>query len=134
MFVVKTSLHPSAIHGMGVFADEAIRKGQLVLQFDPRLDLRLPVSELSTFSPAVQEHIRIRAYAEIHAGQKVMVLCADNSQYVNHSSHPNLMDSSDGMQETAARDIAVVEELTCDYYRSDLDAGQKLGAAPIERE
>ena len=126
MFVVRTSLHPSPIHGIGAFADEPIRAGQLVWQFDPRLDLCLPVEDLASFPEAVQEHIRTRAYFEERGDERVMVLCADNSQYVNHSSRPNLLESEDGLQEIAGFDIAVGEELTCDYFRFDLEAAAKL--------
>jgi hypothetical protein len=130
MFFIRTSLRPSPIHGIGVFAEEPVRQGQLVWQFDPRVDLRIPVSELSAFPPAVQEHIRVHAYVEMDAGRKVMILCADHAQYVNHASPPNLSDSPDGTTETAARDIALGEELTCDYYGFDLSAGEKLGTDP----
>jgi hypothetical protein len=132
MFVVRTSLRPSPIHGMGVFADEPIHKGQIAWQFDPRVDLCFPVSELSSFPPAMQEHLSIRGYVEMRDGQEVMVLCADNSQYVNHSSNPNLVDSEDGQTEVAAREIAVGEELTCNYYVSDLAVKEKLGDSPVE--
>jgi len=132
MFVVRTSLRPSAIHGIGAFAEEPIKKGQLVWQYDPRLDIRIPISELPRFPAAAQEHIRIRAYSEMAGGQRVMTLCADNSQYVNHSSRPNLLDSEDGLKEIAGRDIAVGEELTCDYYKGDLAAEEKLGQNPVE--
>jgi uncharacterized protein len=132
MFLVRTTLGPSSIHGIGAFAGEPVRKGQVVWQFDPRVDLRFPASELHAFPPAMQEHLRIRCYVEMYQGQKVMVLCADNSQYVNHSSDPNLVDSEDGLVEVAARDIAAGEELTCNYYASDLAVYEKLGEAPVE--
>jgi len=127
VFVVRTSLHPSPIHGIGAFAEEPIRKGQLVWLFDPRLDLRIPAADLPGFPLAAQEHLRRRAYFEDNAGSQVMILCADNSQFVNHSSTPNLLDSEDGQREIAGCDIGVGEELTCDYYLFDLEAGTKLG-------
>ena len=130
MFIVRTSLHPSPIHGIGAYAEEPIHKGQLVWQFDPRLDLRIPAADLPSFPSAAQEHLRRRAYFEEYAGRQVMILCADNSQFVNHSSTPNLLDSEDGQREIAGRDIGVGEELTCDYYSFDLEAGAKLGGGP----
>jgi len=126
MFLIRTSLRPSPIHGIGVFVEERVRKGQLVWQFDARIDLVIPFPELSTYPVATQEHLRIHAYVEVRAGQKVMILCADDSQFVNHASAPNLVDSEDGLYETAARDISIGEELTCDYYAFDLGAEDKL--------
>ena len=132
MLVVRTNLGPSSIHGIGAFAGEPIRKGQVVWQFDPRIDLRFPLSDLSNFPPAVQEHFVTRCYVEMFQGQKVMVICSDNAQYVNHSTDPNLVDSEDGHVEIAARDIAVGEELTCNYYISDLAVFEKLGEPHVE--
>ena len=132
MFLVRTSLGPSPIHGIGVFAAEPIRKDAVVWQFDPRLDLRIPLSELPNFPPAVQEYLRVHAYVEVYRGEQFMVQCADSSQFVNHSSDPNLVDSPDGMRETAGRDIAVGQELTCNYHVFDLAFEEKLGPDPIE--
>lgn len=132
MFVVRTTLGPSSIHGIGAFAGEPIRKGQVVWQFDPRLDLRFSLSDLAKFPPAVQEHIVTRCYVEMYLGEKMMVICSDNAQYVNHSADPNLIDSEDGLVEHAARDIAVGEELTCNYYISDLAVNEKLGESIVE--
>ncbi|HEY5157997.1 MAG TPA: SET domain-containing protein-lysine N-methyltransferase [Anaerolineales bacterium] len=132
MFVVRTNLRPGRIHGIGVFAEKPIKKGQLVWKFDTRLDLRIPVAELPFLPADAQEHIRIRACAEMVTGQRVMTLCGDNSQYVNHSSHPNLLDSEDGLQKLAAWDIAAGGERTCNYYKSDLADHEKLGSYPVE--
>ncbi len=129
MFLVRTSLRPSPIHGIGVFAAEPIYQGQVVWQFDPRIDLRIALTMLGEFPPAIQEYLKIRAYIEVFQGGEVMVLCADNAKFVNHSDHPNLIDSQDGMLEYAAWDISVDEELTCNYYTSDMAAAEKLGAA-----
>lgn len=126
MFVVRTRLRNSAIHGIGVFADEPIRKGQIVWQFDPRMDILIPLEEKQNFPPAVQDYLSMLTYIEESSGRKMMVLCADNAKHVNHSDDPNLLDTPDGSQEYAARDIAVGEELTCNYFISDLEAARKL--------
>jgi len=85
MFIVRTSLCPSPIQELGCFAEEPIRKGQVVWQFDPRLDIRIPVDELSSTPLAMQEHFRTYATVEMVDGQKVMVYCADLSKHMNHS-------------------------------------------------
>lgn len=131
MFVVRTSLRPSPIQGLGCFAEEPIKKGQVVWQFDPRLDIKIPLTELSSFPSAIQEHFRTYTYVERIDGQEVMVYCADLSKHMNHSNSPNLIDTPDNLQEIAARDIAVGEELTCNYFASDLHATAKLGGESI---
>ena len=127
MFIVRTSLHSSAIHGIGVFADEPIKKGQIVWQFDPRMDILIPLEEKQRFPPAVQDYLSMLTYIEETSGRKMMVLCAANAKHVNHSDDPNLLDTPDGLREYAARDIAAGEELTCNYFISDLEAARKLG-------
>ena len=127
MFIVRISLRSSAIQGLGCFAEEPIRKGQVVWQFDPRFDIRIPLSELSNFPLALQEHFLVYTYVENDNGQEVMVYCADLSKHVNHSDTPNLIDTADNLQEIAARDIDAGEELTCNYFSFDLHAAEKLG-------
>jgi SET domain-containing protein len=127
MLLVRVYVAPSPIHGMGCFAGETIRQGQLVWQFDPRLDLRIPLSEFDNFPPATQEFLKRLTYVEAIEGVEYMVLCADQAKFVNHSVTPNLVDSADGTCEWAAYDIAADEELTCNYYVSDQKAAEKLG-------
>ena len=127
MFIVRTSLRPSTIQGLGCFAEEPIKKGQVVWQFDPRLDIRIPLSEISSFPLAIQEHFRTYASVESVNDQKVMVYCADFSKHMNHADTPNLFDAPDNMHEIAARDIEIGEELTCNYFGFDLQASEKLG-------
>lgn len=131
MFIVRTSLRPSRIQGIGCFADELIKKGQVVWQFDPRFDLRIPLSELPTFPLPVQEHLRIYTYVEMANGEEVMVYCADLSKHMNHSNSPNLLDTPDYLQQVAAHDIEVGEELTCNYFTFDLHAYKKLRSKQI---
>jgi uncharacterized protein len=127
MLLVRTSLRPSPIHGLGVFADEFIAQGQLVWEFDRRIDIVIPLAEIASFPPAQQEYISMLDYVEVLDGQKVMILCADNAKHINHSDAPNVVDTADNRQQYAARDIQPGEELTCDYFAYDLEADRKLG-------
>lgn len=126
MFVVRTSLRPSGIHGLGCYAEEPIKKGQIVWQFDPRIDIFLTPEDISSFPPAVQNYYLIHCSVEVRGGREVFALSADDSKYVNHSDEPNLLDSADGTFEYAARDILAGEELTCNYHVFDLRAEDKL--------
>jgi len=127
MFLVHTSLRPSPIEGLGCFAEEPIRKGQVVWQFDSRLDLKIPLSTMHDFPQAIQAHFRTYTYVVEINGEEIMVYCADLSKHMNHSDTPNLMDTPDNLQEIALRDIEIGEELTCNYFASDLHAVEKLG-------
>jgi SET domain-containing protein len=130
MFVVRVELKPSAIHGFGCFAAEFIKKDQLVWQFDPRVDITIPVEQYNDFPPAVQEMFDTWTYVEEQDGVEVMVLCGDFAKFINHSDRPNLYLSEDGSKNFAARDISIGEEITCDYFGFDKDADVKLGTAP----
>ena len=77
MFIVRTSMRPSVIQGLGCFAEEPLKKGQVVWQYDPRIDIRILMSELPSFPPVVQEHLLTYTYVELVDGQEVMVYCAD---------------------------------------------------------
>lgn len=129
MLLVKASIRPSPIHGLGCFAEEPIRKGQVVWQFDPRLDVVIPYDALGTFPQPVQDFLNMYGYVTLRGDSKVIVLCGDHAKHMNHSDAPNCVDAFvDGVEvNIAARDIAAGEELTCDYYSFDLDARHKLG-------
>lgn len=126
MFVVRTSLRPSGIHGLGCYADEPITKGQIVWQFDPRIDIFLTSEDISSFPPAVQEYYLIHCSVEMRDGREMFAFSTDDSKYMNHSDKPNLLESPDGLIEYAVRDISAGEELTCNYHVFDLRAEDKL--------
>ena len=130
MFVVRVELKPSAIHGLGCFTIEPIKKDQLVWQFDPRVDIVLPASEHNGCHPVVKEMLEKWTYVEVRQGREVMILCGDLAKFMNHSDQPNLYDSRDLTLNFALRDIDAGEELTCNYYEFDIKAGDKLGRWP----
>jgi hypothetical protein len=106
VLLIRTSLHPSPIHGVGVFTNKPIPKGQVVWVFDARIDLSVPLEEKPNFPPAIQEFLYHLIYVEIMDGRKMMILCADNAKYMNHSNQPNqpnLLDTEDNLREYAAR-------------------------------
>jgi len=74
MFLVKTRIGPSKIHGIGVFADERIPKGQMIWMFDARIDVRVPISDLPTFPPPMRTFLRKYGYEEMHEGRRTIVL------------------------------------------------------------
>lgn len=128
MLLVRASVKPSPIHGMGCFAQEPIRKGQVVWVLDKRIDLCLPVSELEAMPQAAQAFMNMYGYVTMLDGVKTVVLCGDHSKHMNHADQPNLAEGGDGCEANiAVRDIAAGEELTCNYHCFDLDACRKLG-------
>ncbi len=112
MLLVPTYVTMSGIHGLGVFADKDIKKGERVWTFDPRWDHFIEDSEFGRLSKVQQKFLKIYAYHNHHHGTGY-ILESDNGRFMNHTTEPNLdFAKLDGF---ALRDIKKDEEMTCDY-------------------
>ena len=96
--------------GLGVFATKFIPKGAIVWILDD-LDMILEEDYADSLDDIRREIVYKYSYQE-NDGR--YVLCWDHSRYMNHSFHPNCVDTVYEF-ELAARDIFPGEELTCDY-------------------
>lgn len=56
----------------------------------------------------------------------LFVLSHDNSRFINHRDHPNIVAGRYKTDDVAARDISFGEELTMDYWEFDASAECKL--------
>jgi len=118
MLLIAVEVRPSAVHGIGVFAREAVRRGAVVWQFDPGVDTRHPASWLER----QPEHVRrfVDVYGVLSLDKTQLSIPGDQTLFINHSSTPNLAPrdevvvNGDGVV-VAARDIGIGEELTVDY-------------------
>jgi uncharacterized membrane protein YeaQ/YmgE (transglycosylase-associated protein family) len=114
MMMVETVIRPSAIHGMGVFLTEPVKKGGLIWRFDSRVDRLYSPEEIASLPGHVQRYLR--TYSTWNAEVGVYVLCGDNGRYFNHSASPSTISNAIAFGEDhAARDLAAGEELTSDY-------------------
>jgi hypothetical protein len=116
MLLVKTTVAPSQIHGLGLFADEFIPKGKIIWEFEKGLDVIIDKEKLKSL-PEVQQKW-IKHYAHLSLKNCNYTLSIDNDHYINHSDDPNTTDIDTGRQELATvalRDIEKGEELTCNY-------------------
>jgi SET domain-containing protein len=116
VFTVPTLLRQSAIHGVGVFAVEAIPAGTVIWDFTPGVDWTLSPEELASFPEPFQGRLRHYTYLD---DTGVYVLCGDHARFMNHSDAPNCDDR--GPFTVTNRDILAGEELTCDYRTFDLE-------------
>jgi SET domain-containing protein len=115
--MVPTKVQPSAIHGLGLFALEAIPKGTLVWQYVEGFDISISVWDQITgiglreaFPKAALDFLKKYAYKTDKGEYEV---CVDDARFMNHSSTPNI--SARGSMDFAIRDIAAGEEIVCDY-------------------
>ncbi len=114
MMLVKNYLTQSAIHGIGVYADEPIKAGQRI--WTRGLELIFEETEMAALPKVTQEYLHRYCYREKEAPEKY-ILDFDNGRFMNHQDEPNTCDAciDNVWYLVATRDIAQGEELTCDY-------------------
>ena len=106
MLLIKTKLGLSKIHGIGLFADNFIKKGTVIWKFNPLIDIYIPSETLRNLSRNSRE--QISNYIYMDKFHKKNLLCGDDARFFNHSFTPNCDDSLDGL--TIAKKILKVEK------------------------
>ncbi len=118
MLLVKTKLKSSSIHGIGLFADEDIHKGQIVWKKTKNNDGLVVFSEVEwknlkkKLSEESYKQIRNYTYKYNRDGQ--YYVCLDDTRFINHSSKPNISENKIG-NDIAIRNIRKGEEILIDY-------------------
>lgn len=109
MLLIKTTVLPSPIAGLGLFAAEPIAAGQVWWQFDARIDRTYTLEEVDELPEQVRDWLK--TYAYLQGGR--WVLCGDHGIFVNHSDNPNSV--TIGHQSLALRDIPAGGEIVENY-------------------
>ncbi len=115
MFLIDHVIKPSPIHGLGCFAAEPARKGDVIWRYHPVVDVMIPEELMAGLPPHVIRNIKSRAQHQ--SEREVYVMGLDGDAFTNHSDDPTMI--AEGKEARATRDIAVGDELTWDYYRFD---------------
>jgi SET domain-containing protein len=129
MLLVKTTIGPSKIEGIGIFAAEPINKGAVIWEFNPLIDILLTREQVASLSVPARDQMHKYSYFDQVYGK--YLLCGDDARFFNHDDNPNCYDSPhlSGRDITvASRDIAVGEELTCNYksFYGDLEDHKEI--------
>lgn len=127
MLLVETTIGPSPIHGTGLFAAQPIAAGTPTWGFHQGLDLVIPAADYAALPEPARRALRRYAYRSQDSGD--LVLCADDARFFNHADEPTTTTvrlPGGGYLDVAARDLAVGDELTCDYRTFDADWREKL--------
>ncbi|MEQ8435617.1 MAG: SET domain-containing protein [Oceanicaulis sp.] len=113
MLLIDTYVGPSAIEGVGVFAAEFVRAGQLIYRFEPGFDRLISPAELAAMPEPIRRFVDRYTYPH-PADPTLLVLDADNGRHMNHSLDPNT-NFADAVYGRAIKDIAPGEEIICNY-------------------
>lgn len=116
MLLIPTTLKESPIHGLGVFAAEPVKHGQIVWAFEPLIDRRISLSDYRASPAQLRDYLE--HYCEFFPELDLLLLSGDHDRFTNHSDDPNTEVEGPSTPEAlvfACRDIAAGEEITCDY-------------------
>lgn len=109
MLLIKTYLDKSPIHGIGVFAAEAIRKDARIWRFVVGFDRYYSKKQVTKLPKAARDHIKLHGYQ----WKNEILLSMDYDTFMNHSDDPNTYFQNGYV--LARRTIRKGDEITNDY-------------------
>ncbi len=115
MIHIKYKLNKSKIHGIGLFTEEDLKKGQLVYTASPLLDVNISREQFDSLDE--KEKREIRCWGFWDKPNNVWHSDFDNTKFVNHSFNPTLTQNPKYKDAylVATRDVKAGEELTQNY-------------------
>lgn len=115
MIHIKYKLKASGLHGIGLFTDEPLKKGQLVYTASPILDLNITQEQFNSLDQKEKEEILWWGFFD-EPSQKWHV-DFDVSKFINHSREATVTQDSSHADAylVATRDLGVGEEITQNY-------------------
>lgn len=112
MFYINIKVKESKIDGLGLFADQNIKKGERIYKHSPDLDLQLTPEQFDALDKREQDTIMHYGYVDNKTG--LHRLDHDDIRFVNDSNDPNIGTDENGVIVTL-RNIAKGEELVQNY-------------------
>ena len=115
MIHISYKLKASDLHGVGLFADEDIKKGQLIYTASPLLDLNITQEQFDSLEQKEKDEVLWWGFFD--QPSKMWHVDFDVSKFINHSSDATITqdDNHDEAYLIATRDIQTGEELTQNY-------------------
>lgn len=117
MMLVRSRVAQSPIEGLGVYADEFIPSGTLLWQLNTGFVATFKRMDLEKFPSHIREFVEKYSFPDF-GDESLLYVELDNGRFMNHSETPNT-DFTAFHTGYAIRDIAVGEEITCNYYEFD---------------
>nr|MBA4404869.1 SET domain-containing protein-lysine N-methyltransferase [Nanoarchaeum sp.] len=115
MLTVKTKLKEVPKKGIGLIANQEIKKGQIVWKYHPLIDIKIMKKDIPK---EAKDFFKI--YGVDH-GKDYFILNTDNARFTNHSKKPNIKNVGLFGHNIALRDIHKGEEITIDYNTFDVN-------------
>lgn len=129
MLRVKTFVAPSPGRGLGLFAAEPIKAGTVTWKYDADYDPSFTAQQLAAL-PIWMRHVLVK-YGYFDQGGTRLVVPLDDLRFINHSEFGYNIDSEPD-RDVARRDLAVGEELLCNYRHYEPNYFERRGIDPAE--
>lgn len=115
MIHIAYALKTSDLHGVGLFADEDIKQGQLIYTASPLLDLNITQEQFDSLDQKEKDEILWWGFFD--QPSQMWHVDFDVSKFINHSDHATVTqdENHDEAYLVATRDIKSGEELTQNY-------------------
>lgn len=115
MIHIKYKLDKSKLHGIGLFTEKDLKKGQIVYTASPLLDVNITQEQFNSLNE--NEKAEIRYWGFWDEPNNVWHVDFDNSKFINHLFDPTLTQDPKHKDAylIATRDIKAGEELTQNY-------------------
>jgi uncharacterized protein len=115
MIHIKYKLKASELHGIGLFADQDIKKGELIYTASPILDVNITEEQFRELDD--KEKTEVQYWGFYIVSEKLWHVDFDVSRFVNHSFEATITQDKKYIDAylIAATDIKKGEELTQNY-------------------
>ena len=125
MLHIKYKLDKSNKHGIGIFADQDIKQGDVIYTASPLLDLNISNETFERLSQTEKDEVRYWGFWI--ESDKVWHVDFDMSKFINHSFEANTTQDFSHSEAylVAARDIQNGEELTQNYLEFESEGDLK---------
>ncbi len=115
MLMVKAKLKEIPGKGIGLIADQKIKKGETVYIYNPIIDIKIKKKNIP---------IEAKEFFDTYGvddGKEYILLNTDNIRFINHSETPNTKSLGIFKNNIAICDISVGDEITIDYKTIDIN-------------
>lgn len=115
MMHISYTLKESPLHGIGLFAQEKLSKGQLVYTASPLLDVNITQKEFDSLEKSEQDEIKWWGFFDTPT--QMWHVDFDVSKFINHAKEATLTQDPAHTEAylITTREVAAGEELTQNY-------------------